>query len=225
MLTNVGETTIIPVTGSGSCVLTLLLVGGGGRDAGGGDYRGGAGSGYLEYRSSQVSPGTVLTAQVGRGGEWSGPAAEASSLTFSSGDTFTAQPGQDNVGSYIGGAGYSGNNITISGYNKTISGYSGGGGYGGAGGTNGGNGEDGDGGAGGGGTGEDVSLYTFRDWLLTPGSGGQPYGTSNRGGGGGGLMVDGTGPEANQYQGQGFGGGGNGLGAYGLPGLILLEIN
>ena len=38
-------------------------------------------------------------------------------------------------------------------------------------------------------------------------------------------MVDGTGPEANQYQGQGFGGGGNGLGAYGMQGLILLEIN
>ena len=47
------------------------------------------------------------------------------------------------------------------------------------------------------------------------------------GGGGGGLMVDGTGPESSNYQGQGFGGGGNGYTDYGdgLPGLILLEIN
>ena len=89
-------------------------MGGGGRDTSSGS-RGGAGSGYLEYRSSPVSPGTVLTAQVGRGGEcYPGPAAEASSLTFSSGDTVTAKPGEDNAGSYDGGAGYSGNN-TISG--------------------------------------------------------------------------------------------------------------
>ena len=84
--------------------------------------------------------------------------------------------------------------------------------------------------AGGKGTGEDVSLYTFRTWLLTPGSGGQPYyaGGGYFGGGGGGIMVDGSGPEASSYQGQGFGGGGNGNGydyGDGLPGLILLEIN
>ena len=41
------------------------------------------------------------------------------------------------------------------------------------------------------------------------------------------LMVDGSGPEANQYQGQGFGGGANGNSNFGdgLQGLILLEIN
>ena len=111
MLTNVGESQEITVTGWGSCVLTLLLVGGGGVD----DHNGGAGSGYLEYRSLQVSPGTVLITQVGRGGEYyPGPAAEASSLIFSSGDTLTAQPGDDNSGDYDGGAGYTGNN-TISG--------------------------------------------------------------------------------------------------------------
>ena len=40
-------------------------------------------------------------------------------------------------------------------------------------------------------------------------------------------MVDGSGPEANQYQGQGFGGGANGNSNFGdgLQGLILLEIN
>ena len=110
MLTKVSETTEITVTGWGSCVLTLLLVGGGGRDGyDNGRKLGGSGSGYLKYRSSQVSPGPVLTAQVGRGGgNYSGPAAEASRLTFSSGDTLTAQPGEMNVGTWDGGAGYSG---------------------------------------------------------------------------------------------------------------------
>ena len=109
MLTNVSESQEIRVTGWGSCVLTLLLVGGGGQDVSGTD-NGGGGSGYLEYRSFQVSPDTVLTAQVGRGGEYNyGPAAEASSLTFSSGDIVTAQPGEYNVNyEDQGGAGYSG---------------------------------------------------------------------------------------------------------------------
>ena len=38
-------------------------------------------------------------------------------------------------------------------------------------------------------------------------------------------MVDGSGPEASQYQGQGFGGGANGYNGDGLQGLILLEVN
>ena len=113
MLTNVSESQEITVTGRGSCVLTLLLVGGGGQDVSGTD-NGGGGSGYLEYRSFQVSPGTALIAQVGRGGEYYGQEAQASSVSFSSGDTLTALPGQDNVGRDDVGAGYSGNN-TISG--------------------------------------------------------------------------------------------------------------
>ena len=63
MVTRVGQALEILVTGLGECGLTLLVVGGGG--AGGGA---GGGSGHLEYRSLQVTPGTLLTARVGRGG-------------------------------------------------------------------------------------------------------------------------------------------------------------
>ena len=93
-------------------------------------------------------------------------------------------------------------------------------------GSDGGDGEEGSGGSGGRGTGQDVSLYTFTTWSLTPGAGGRVF-SYYGGGGGGGVMVDGAGPEASQYQGQGYGGGGNGYPDYGdgLPGLILLEIN
>ena len=42
-------------------------------------------------------------------------------------------------------------------------------------------------------------------------------------------MVDGAGPDTNQYTGQGYGGGGNGVTQigyeYGLQGLVLLEIS
>ena len=93
MVTSVGQDTEIVVTGTGlaECDLTLLVVGGGGRDAG----FGGAGSGHLEYRSLQVTPGTVLAARVG--GQ-----REASSLASTSGDTVTAQPGQDSRYTYGG---------------------------------------------------------------------------------------------------------------------------
>ena len=58
MVTSPGQDTEVTVTGWGECGLTLLVVGGGGRDGGGSSTRGGAGSGYMEYRSLQVSPGT-----------------------------------------------------------------------------------------------------------------------------------------------------------------------
>ena len=96
MVTSVGEAKEIAVTGRGECNLTLLVVGGGGAFG----YGGGAGSGYLEYRSLQVSAGTVLTARVGDQGQ-------PSSLAISSGDTVTAQPGQGGQDNN-GGAGYCG---------------------------------------------------------------------------------------------------------------------
>ena len=40
------------------------------------------------------------------------------------------------------------------------------------------------------------------------------------GGGGGGVMVDGAGPDTDQYTGQGFGGGGNGFYNNNLQGLV-----
>ena len=63
---------------------------------GSGSAAGGAGSGHLEYRSLQVTPGTLLTARVGRGGAYyEDQAAEASSLAISGGELVTAQPGDD----------------------------------------------------------------------------------------------------------------------------------
>ena len=52
-------------------------------------------SGHLQYRSLQVTPGTVLAARVG-------DQREASSLASTSGDTVTAQPGQDSRYTYGG---------------------------------------------------------------------------------------------------------------------------
>ena len=96
MLTNVSQTSEISIQGWGSCNLTILVVGGGGYGA---NY-GGGGSGYLEYRSLQVSGGTLMTAQVGNTGQ-------SSSLIISGGDTVTAEPGV-NGGNGKGGDGYSG---------------------------------------------------------------------------------------------------------------------
>ena len=98
MLTNTDQTHDVKITGWGLCNISFLLVGGGGR---GGSGDAGAGSGYLEYGSLQVfADGAVLTAQVG-------DKRQPSSVTLSSGDTYTANPGQDSQG-YDGGAGYSG---------------------------------------------------------------------------------------------------------------------
>ena len=196
MLTSFGETSEISVSGFGPCDLTFLIVGSGGRA--GYNNGGGGGSGYLQYRSIQVPSGTLLTAQVG----------QSSSLTLSNGDTVTAHKGQIG-GNHDGGDGYCG----------------GGGDYGGDGGSDGRDGQDGDyfeeDYTGGTGTGEDISLYTFNMWTLSPGAGGH----SSWGGGGGGVLVDGAGPESGSGQGAGYGGGGSGHGGYGLPGVILIEVN
>ena len=83
----------------------------------------------------------------------------------------------------------------------------------------------GEGSGGGSGTGEDIREYVFTAWTLTPGAGGIHYEDGCYGGGGGGVMVDGAGPDTDQYTGQGFGGGGSGRGTNGLEGLVLLEIS
>ena len=98
MLTNVGEQNEVLVQGWNSCALTLLVVGGGGTGR-----TGGGGSGYLQYQTLEVSLGSVITmsALVGSNGQ-------ASYLTFSSGDTITAQRGESDDNQYHGGDGYSG---------------------------------------------------------------------------------------------------------------------
>ena len=206
MLTDVSKTSEISINGlGGSCSLTLLVVGGGGSQLK--SYGGGGGSGYLKYRSLQVSAGTLLMAQVGDQGQ-------SSSVTISGGDSITAEPGANGQNNGSGGDGYSGGGGQ--GYSR--------GGDGGSDGGDGENGVDGTYGFGGAGTGEDVSLYTFITWSLGPGAGGQHYGNYG-GGGGGGLMVDGAGPQVSIYQGAGFGGGGSGDTGVGLQGVILMEIN
>ena len=194
------STNEITVNGFG-CGLRFLVVGGGGDD--GGD--GGAGSGYLQYGSVEVDPGTTINAKVGQ-------SKQSSVLTFSTGETITAEAGEGGVGSR-GGNGYSGGGQEGP-YNS---------------GTDGG---DGEGSYGGSGTGEDISAYTFSAWTLTPGAGGRgtrvSEGTSGHyyGGGGGGVVISGAGPDGSDYQGEGYGGGASGYGYYGdgLQGVILLEI-
>ena len=211
LLNKTDQTHDVTITGWGLCHLSFLLVGGGGRGG-----SGGAGSGYLEYRSLQVFAGTVLTAQVG-------DQTKASSVTISGGDTYTANPGQagDDDGS-DGGDGYSGG------------GGSGFGQFSGNGGTNGGDGSSSEHyGKGGHGTGEDVSSFTFKAWIIEAGAGGEEYFSKTSGyttgGGGGGVLVNGQGPQPSQYQGQGYGGGASGLGGEdyrdGMQGVILIEIN
>ena len=192
MLTH--STNEITVDGFGKCGLRFLVVGGGGDEN---HATGGAGSGYLQYGSVEVDPGTMINAKVGQ-------SKQSSVLTFSTGETITAEAGEGGVGSR-GGNGYSGGGQEGP-YNS---------------GTDGG---DGEGSYGGSGTGEDISAYTFSAWTLTPGAGGISGGY---GGGGGGVLIDGAGPDGSSYQGEGYGGGASGSSGYpdGLQGVILVEID
>ena len=200
MLTDVGLTSDIFVVGVGmECELTILLVGGGG----------GGGSGYLEYRSITVEARSIVTVRVG-------DPRQSSSVSLSNGDTYMAQPGGERgcAGGHCsdGGDGYSGGGALP---NSQLD-------RGGNGGSDGGNGGDvSDGGKGGKGTGEDISKYTFNAWTLSPGSGGRH--DDYIPGGGGGVLVDGAGPRADEYNGEGYGGGGGGYYNTGSQGVILIE--
>ena len=204
--------TVSGVNGSGlaQCELRFLAVGGGGRYPG--SNGGGAGSGYLKYRTVNVASGTVIDIDVG-------DEAQPTSVDISNLETFVARPGQDGQGRDKGGRGYSGGGGQGKSGDKKPTG-----------GTNGGDGLDGNnsGARGGTGTGENIYTYTFNKWSLAAGEGGQDY--EGWGAGGGGVLVDGVGPPASVYQGQGFGGGASGFktagtnyGA-GLPGVVLVEI-
>ena len=71
-----------------------------------------------------------------------------------------------------------------------------------------------------------MTTYLLQHYQLTPGAGGETFYIMdyNKGGGGGGVMINGQGPEAEKYYGQGYGGGGY-FGAYGLDGVIIVEIS
>jgi len=197
----------VTVIAFGSCELTILAVGGGGKG-----YYGGGGSGYLQYQKILLSTGISSLHAV------AGASAQPSSVTFN-GTSIVANPGQGGSNPNNGGAGYSGG-----GQYSSNNGYSGSGGF---------DGSDGGGDNGGSGTHEDISDYIFTTWTLTPGDGGSAYYSSGHsfyyGGGGGGVLVNSSGPGTDKYKGQGYGGGGNGRTIdgheIGLPGIILLEIS
>ena len=99
------------------------------------------------------------------------------------------------------------------------------------------NGGKGGGPRGGSGSGDNIAAYSFDNFRLSPGQGGQfahdvykERGEDdimlNRGGGGGGVLVDNNGPSAGPRQGKGYGGGGAGgtQRGKGLPGIILIEV-
>ena len=174
---------------------TVAIGGGGGRD----DY-GGSGSGYVEtatIRMSVNSPEGEIS--VGR-------LEESSKVEIAGELVLEALPGQMSQ-SGLGGDGYSGGG-----------GY--GGGIGGSGGSDGGDGIDYSGGKG---SGFDLSLVPLKNFILTPGAPGQPYGLYG-GGGGGGVAVNGKIPDVTrQYAGFGFGGG-SGAQYSGNQGCVIVEI-
>jgi len=181
--------------------LSTVAIGGGG---GIGDYyHGGSGSGYVEtatLRMSLNSPeAEIIVGELG----------QSSKVEFAGGEiVLEALPGKVSQ-SGSGGAGYSG-----------------GGGYerisGGIGGSDGSDGDSAGAADGGKGSGSDLTLLTLKNFILTPGRGGQPNGGA--GGGGGGVAVNGKIPHVNgQYAGVGFGGGSANYGS-GYHGCVIVEI-
>ena len=181
--------------------LNIVAIGGGG--AGRDSYGRGRGSGYVEAASVRINSSSpeaeILVGQVG----------ESSKLEIAGELVFEALPGQ-----YPGSDGYSG------GGGSSHSGQ--GGGMGGSGGSDGGNGTNHPGGKG---SGFDLGLVPLKNFILTPGEGGQPL--SQYGGGGGGVAVNGKMPDVtSKYAGAGFGGGSSGYydNYRGYQGCVIVEI-
>ena len=193
-----------------ACDMKIVLVGGGGYNNG----VGGAGSGYIQYMKTTVNEKTRLVLTVGD--------ERQSSVVTLDNQRVEAGPGHDSDTSNTGADGYSGGGAVGPSDSGCRGGQDGGDGEG----------HHDDGGQG---TGEDVKSYSFDNYNLTGGSGGECWHTSDTGyyygGGGGGVMVNGQGPHGEPYQGQGYGGGGgfhfnnHTMVRKGLPGVIILEIN
>ena len=182
--------------------LNIVAIGGGGvgRDSNGR----GRGSGYVEASSVRINSSSpeaeILVGQVG----------ESSKLEIAGELVFEALPGQ-----YPGSDGYSGGGGSS--HSRQ------GGGMGGSGGSDGGNGTNYPGGKG---SGFDLSLVHLKNFILTPGAGGQSRERHNVGGGGG-VTVNGKMPDVtSEYAGAGFGGGS--AGSYpdfvGYQGCVMVEI-
>ena len=185
--------------------LNLIAIGGGGGSST--ERYGGHGSGYVEtatFRMSVNSPeGEITVGQLG----------ESSKVEIAGELVLEALPGRKGDGG-VGGAGYSGGGGGDEGGVQ--------GGIGGSGGSNGGNSTYGPGGKG---SGFDLNLVTLKNFILTPGAGGQPDG--GVGGGGGGVAVNGKMPDiTSKYAGAGFGGGSDGYYDYhlGYQGCVIVEM-
>ena len=176
--------------------LNIVAIGGGGRAGG---RAGGSGSGYVEtaiVRMSVNSPeGEITVGQMG----------ESSKVEIAGELVLEALSGETGAGG-PGGAGYSG-----------------GGAYGSNGGSGGSDGGNSTNYPGGNGSGLDLNLVSLKNFILTPGAGGLPFG--EYGGGGGGVAVNGKMPDVtSHYAGAGFGGGTTGFSYPGYQGCVILEI-
>ena len=197
-ITEIGLTDVA-VIAVGECEMSAVVVGAGGLAS----YDGGAGgSGYVEAVTLAVISPSHLLARLGN-------TTEQSALETLPGETILKAASGENGGTRGG------------------SGYSGGGGRGnsnGDGGNGGQDGGDGQDGSAGGGTGSGFNLASIRlqSFSITPGVGGL-HDKGPGGGGGGGVLLDGEGPQYDNYTGQGYGGG---AGFSNKPGqaLVLIEI-
>ena len=200
--------------------LNTVAIGGGG----GTSKYAGSGSGYVETATLRLSVNNpVAEITVGQVDE-SSKVEIAGELVL---EALPGLPGQT-VKGYTGGAGFSGGGGSC--YQCT-------GGLGGSGGSDGGNGTNKPAPfPGGKGSAFDLSLVHMKNFILTPGAGGQPRTPSRSvgpsrgyGGGGGGVAVNGKMPDVtSKYAGAGFGGGSadeySSSGYPGYQGCVIVEI-
>ena len=166
-----------------------------------------------------------ITAKVGGGGRSLDRSGRTSSVWLNNSKTIEAKGGGagggNDGGTDDGGNGYSGGGDFYHQDQDNQLKYNNGGSNGGKGG----------GPRGGSGSGDNIAAYSFDNFRLSPGQGGQfahrvlnDDTMLNYGGGGGGVMVDNNGPSATPHQGKGYGGGGGPYSGDGLPGIILMEV-
>lgn len=205
---------------AGVFAISALVVGGGGGAPNG--HQGGGGSGNVAMASVAVTPGDVIAITVGAGGQGAnlcvgcntivgnsaGGASSFGALAAAGGETVIAQNGAAGDGGSGGGGSCNGGSV------------------GGDGGTNG-----SDGGTcnqpEGTGQGDFTPLLTpFTARILSAGTGGTGGGGSHAGGGGGGgILIDATGPAAEDGAAAFSALGGDGFGAGGGAGGLDLSIN
>ena len=158
---------------------------------------GGGGSGVMEYQTISLTHlVTLVTVSVGESGASTSVTINGESIIAAAGGRGSTSCGGD--------------------------GYSGGGGVGGCGGGR--RGADGECYNNGSGLGQSVNTFSFDNFVLTAGDGGEFFysGVHYHGGGGGGVLINGDGPEGG-HAGEGYGGGGGGCDDSN-NGVVIMEI-